>query len=69
MPRGRENQVQSMTQLSGKLVAPLAAGQQVGMVQFVLDGHILKQDPLVVIEPVEQAGFFGRLWDKLMSSF
>lgn len=69
VPRGRENQVQSMTQLSGKLVAPLAAGQQVGMVQFVLDGHILKQDPLVVIEPVEQAGFFGRLWDKLMSSF
>ncbi|AVL71749.1 peptidase [Oligella urethralis] len=69
VPRGRENQVQSMTQLSGKLVAPLAAGQQVGMVQFVLDGHILKQDPLVVIEPVEQASFFGRLWDKLMSSF
>lgn len=69
VPRGRENQVQSMTQLSGKLVAPLDAGQQVGMVQFVLDGHILKQDPLVVIEPVEQAGFFGRLWDKLMSSF
>lgn len=69
VPRGREDQVQAMTQITQKLVAPLAVGQQVGVVQFVLDGHIVKQDPLVVIEEVEQAGLFGRLWDKLMSSF
>ncbi|WP_432786167.1 D-alanyl-D-alanine carboxypeptidase DacC [Oligella sp. MSHR50489EDL] len=69
VPRGREDQVQSMTQINQKLVAPLNAGQRVGVVQFVLDGHIIKQDPLVVIETVEQAGIFGRLWDKLMSSF
>lgn len=69
VPRGREDQVQAMTQITQKLVAPLAMGQQVGVVQFVLDGHIVKQDPLVVIEEVEQAGLFGRLWDKLMSSF
>lgn len=69
VPRGREDQVQSMTQITQKLVAPLSVGQRVGVVQFVLDGHIVKQDPLVVIEDVEQAGLFGRLWDKLMSSF
>ena len=69
VPRGREGQVQAMTQINQKLVAPLQRGQQVGLVQFVLDGHIMKQDPLVVIEDVEQAGLFGRLWDKLMSSF
>lgn len=69
VPRGREDQVQAMTQINQKLVAPLSVGQQVGVVQFVLDGHIVKQDPLVVIEAVEQAGLFGRLWDKLMSSF
>lgn len=69
VPRGREGQVQAMTQISQKLVAPLQRDQQVGLVQFVLDGHIMKQDPLVVIADVEQAGLFGRLWDKLMSSF
>lgn len=69
VPRGREGQVQAMTQINQKLVAPLQGGQQVGLVQFVLDGHIMKQDPLVVIEDVEQAGLFGRLWDKLIGSF
>ena len=69
VPRGREDQVQAMTQINQKLVAPLQRGQQVGLVQFVLDGHIMKQDPLVVIEDVEQAGLFGRLWDKLMGVF
>lgn len=69
VPRGREDQVQAMTQINQKLVAPLQRGQQVGLVQFVLDGHIMKQDPLVVIEDVEQAGLFGRLWDKLMGAF
>lgn len=69
VPRGRENQVQAMTQINQKLVAPLQKGQEVGLVQFVLDGHIMKQDPLVVIEDVEQAGLFGRLWDKLMGAF
>lgn len=69
VPRGREDQVHAMTQITQKLVAPLSVGQQVGVVQFVLDGHIVKQDPLIVIEAVEQAGLVGRLWDKLMSSF
>lgn len=69
VPRGREGEVQALTSMSQKLVAPLQRGQQVGLVQFVLDGHIMKEDPLVVIEPVEQAGFFGRLWDKLMGAF
>ena len=54
VPRGREDQVQAMTQITQKLVAPLAVGQQVGVVQFVLDGHIVKQDPLVVIEEVDK---------------
>ena len=69
VPRGREGQIQAMTQINQKLVAPLQQGQQVGQVQFVLDGHIVKQEPLVALESVEQAGLFGRLWDKLMSSF
>lgn len=69
VPRGKEHALQIMTQIDQRLVAPLAQGQQVGMVQFLLDGHLLKRDPLVVIEEVPQAGFFGRLWDKIQASF
>src|SRR5690606_16884604 len=69
VPRGMEDKVQTITQINGKLVAPLAKGQQVGSVQFVLNGKVLKQDSLTVLEDVPQAGFFGRMWDKVLSSF
>ena len=69
VPRGMEDKVQTITQINGKLVAPLAKGQVVGNVQFVLNGKILKQEPLAVMEEVPQAGFFGRMWDKIIGSF
>jgi len=69
VPRGMEDKVQTITQINGKLVAPLAKGQTVGNVQFVLNGKVLKQESLNVLEDVPQAGFFGRMWDKVLSSF
>ena len=69
VPRGMEDKVQTITQINGKLVAPLAKGQTVGNVQFVLNGKVLKQEQLTVLEDIPQAGFFGRMWDKVLSSF
>ncbi len=69
VPRGMEDKVQTITQINGKLVAPLAKGQTVGNVQFVLNGKVLKQEQLTVLEDVPQAGFFARMWDKVLSSF
>lgn len=69
VPRGMEDKVQTITQINGKLVAPLTKGQTVGNVQFVLNGKVLKQESLTVLEDVPQAGFFGRMWDKVLSSF
>ncbi len=69
VPRGEEANVQTLTQLNRKLVAPIAKGEVVGSVQFVLNGKILKQDPLIALNAVEPAGFFGRMWDKLMGAF
>lgn len=69
VPRGEEANVQTLTQINNKLVAPVQKGDVVGSVQFVLNGKILKQDPLVALNSVEQAGFFGRMWDKFLSLF
>lgn len=69
VPRGEEANVQTLTQINNKLVAPIAKGDVVGSVQFVLNGKILKQDPLIALNDVEPAGFFGRMWDKLMGAF
>lgn len=69
VPRGQEKNVQMLTQLNRELVAPIAKGEVVGAVQFVLNGKILKQDELVALTDVPQAGFFGRIWDKVVRMF
>ncbi|ETD70780.1 cytochrome C550 [Pelistega indica] len=69
LPRGQEQNVQMLTQLSRELVAPIKKGDTVGTVQFILNGKVLKQDTLVALNDVEQAGFFGRMWDKLVKMF
>lgn len=69
VPRGQEQNVQMLTQLNRELVAPIAKGDALGSVQFVLNGQIIKQDTLVALEDVPQAGFFGRMWDKVARLF
>ena len=69
VPRGEEGNVQTLTQINQKLVAPIAKGEVVGSVQFVLNGKLLKQDPLIALNDVEPAGFFGRMWDKFLGLF
>jgi D-alanyl-D-alanine carboxypeptidase len=46
-------------------VAPVAAGQRVGMLRVSYDGKPLGEYPLVALEAVATAGIFGRAWDTL----
>lgn len=50
------------------LEAPLAKNQVVGSVNFVLDGKVIAQQPLVVKDAVEEGGFFGRAWDFIVKT-
>jgi D-alanyl-D-alanine carboxypeptidase (penicillin-binding protein 5/6) len=40
-------------------------GQAIGKLRVSLDGKVLAERPLVALNAVEEAGFFGRLWDEL----
>jgi len=50
------------------LIAPIKAGQEIGTIQFSLDGKTILKKTVVAAVAVEQAGFFGRMIDtvKLM---
>ena len=48
-----------------RLLAPLAQGTQVGHAVVTLDGEELDRRPLVSLETIPEAGFFGRTWDGL----
>jgi D-alanyl-D-alanine carboxypeptidase (penicillin-binding protein 5/6) len=47
------------------LVAPVGAGQKVGVVKVTLDGKPLGEFPVIALESVPVAGLVGRAWDSL----
>ncbi|OZI20904.1 peptidase [Bordetella genomosp. 9] len=63
VPRGKAADVKPVAERTDPLVAPLEKGQRVGTLRLTLDGKTLRTEPLVVREPVERAGFFGRMID------
>ncbi|WP_273431899.1 D-alanyl-D-alanine carboxypeptidase family protein [Chitinibacter tainanensis] len=47
------------------LVAPIKAGQTVGMMKISLDGKVLSERTVVAVADVEEANIFGRAWDTI----
>ena len=63
VPRGRYDDLKPTMDVPKTLVAPITAGQAIGTVKVTLDGKVVAESPLVAITPIEEAGFFKRLWD------
>ncbi|UYU33114.1 serine-type D-Ala-D-Ala carboxypeptidase [Siccibacter colletis] len=64
IPRGQlSNLKASFTLNEPQLTAPLKKGQVVGRIDYQLDGKTVEQHPLMVMEAVEEGGFFSRIWD------
>lgn len=70
IPRGQlKNLKASYTLTEPQLTAPLKKGQVVGTIDFQLNGKSIEQRPLIVMEAVEEGGFFGRMWDFVLMKF
>ena len=69
MPRGKYAQLKPTMDVPKTLVAPIAKGEKVGTVKVALDGKVIASAPLVALNAVEEAGFFGRLWDSIRLFF
>ncbi|CAN5499803.1 D-alanyl-D-alanine carboxypeptidase family protein [soil metagenome] len=66
VPRGEGDKLTTRIERTDPLVAPLAKGQRVGTVKIATAaGVAVTEVPLVVLQPVEEAGIFGRAWDAL----
>ena len=65
VPRGDSGKLQTQLERTDPLVAPLTKGQAVGTIKVSNANGVVVQVPLVVMEPVEQASWFGRMWDAL----
>jgi D-alanyl-D-alanine carboxypeptidase (penicillin-binding protein 5/6) len=65
VPTGSASRIKTQVARPEPLVAPLARGQAIATLKISLGDQPLMDQPLVVLEPVAQAGFTGRAWDAI----
>ena len=63
VPRGLADQLKANLVSMQPLVAPIGVGQKVGTVKVTLQNKLLGEYPVVALQNVAIAGFFGRAWD------
>ena len=65
VPAGSGGKLSTEVVRQEPLIAPFAKGQTMGMLKVKLGADTVAEVPLVALEGVEQAGFFGRAWDAI----
>lgn len=65
VPKGQAGNLKTDIQRTDPLVAPLSKGQRVGTLRVTSGGQLVAERPLVALDAVPAAGWFGRTWDAL----
>jgi D-alanyl-D-alanine carboxypeptidase (penicillin-binding protein 5/6) len=65
VPKGQAARLSAELLTHPPVVAPVAQGQRVGVLRVQLEGRPVGEYPVVALETVAVAGFFGRAWDTL----
>ncbi len=69
LPKGQVKQLQASMVLEPQLIAPIQQGQSIGKVEVKLGEQVVHSADLIALEPVEEGGFFRRLWDSIRLFF
>jgi D-alanyl-D-alanine carboxypeptidase (penicillin-binding protein 5/6) len=69
VPKGYGDKLKATVETQQPLLAPIAAGQKIGVLKVVMDGKPYGEFPVVALEDVAIAGIFGRGWDSLRLLF
>ena len=69
IPRGSEAQIEKKLALEPRIVAPVQKHAVIGTLSVRLNGRELATRPLVALQAVESAGFFGRIADDVRLMF
>ena len=69
VPKGSADKLKATVETQQPLLAPVSAGQKIGVLRVELDGKPYGEFPVVALEEVGVAGIFGRGWDSLRLLF
>ncbi|HEY4374097.1 MAG TPA: D-alanyl-D-alanine carboxypeptidase family protein [Burkholderiales bacterium] len=65
VPKGDAAKIKATLNTQKPLLAPIAAGQKIGTMKVTLEGRDVAEVPVVALEKVDSAGFFGRTLDTM----
>ena len=65
VPAGSASKLKTQVVRTEPLVAPVAKGQQLGVLKIMSGEQPVGEVPLLALEAVEQAGILGRAWDSV----
>ena len=65
VPKAQAAGVKGEIERMEPLVAPIAAGQKIGTLRVRLANAVISEVPVIALEAVEPAGWFGRAWDTI----
>jgi len=65
IPRGSNDKLKADFISAQPLVAPVPRGQRVGTLKVTYDARPLGEYPVVALDEIPVAGFFGRMWDTM----
>lgn len=69
VPKGQYARLKVSMTSTQPLLAPIKAGQKVGVVKITLDDKPVAELPLLALEEVNRANIFGRAWDSIKLTF
>lgn len=65
LPKGQAQRLKAEFASRQPLVAPVAPGQRVGTMKLTFEGRSIGEYPVVALDAVPVAGWFGRAWDTI----
>jgi D-alanyl-D-alanine carboxypeptidase (penicillin-binding protein 5/6) len=65
IPRGRYDDLEAKVEIQPQLTAPLETGVVVGTIRVQLGEELIASRELTTLAAVEEAGFFGSVWDSM----
>ena len=65
LPKGEAEKLKANVVSQQPLMAPVTKGQTVGTLQLSLNDKPVGEYPIVALDDIPEAGWFGRLWDAI----
>lgn len=69
IPRGQKGKLEASLDVDSIIKAPVNTGQEFGRVKVMLEGEVVVDEALIALQPIEEAGFFKRIWDLIKLFF